>query len=608
MEFDVLYSTGFITNGVGKISNDSVLVNRYDVTDFIVPANGKISNDSVLVNRYDVTDFIVPANGKVSNDSILVNANRGIAFRLRGAYNYEQLIDEPEKVTIDGYADLDFSHLAIDKIMTNSEVDSTSELTSMEPHLGNVLNADSLNSIAELTGGNYFEEYWAIPTSNLGISSQISNTLLVDKLFYGLVLELNTQLSNSLVVDRIFYENNFESNGEILNDLAVGFSNLNSTILSQTSLESSQFINNNVYVSELDGNTEIDFSSVGIDILVFPLNIVLDILFDSINMEQAVNPLTTNSSLDSQLSTGVVEAVPMISTANIGFDGLVFEFENLAPFNSNTNITFNLEEDVISHVLDTNSDLDFDGAISDVIIRPSELTTGNSLYYLKIIDVFINNGVINAQSDLSFLPDTNIYLTEAISTNLMLLYMLGELKTSKLTTYSRLTYNIGIFYDKLTGHDYFVKTERFNYREENKEILEKTGKIIGTGVDFPFEYDHYGVDRNVGIEVINDSIEMILSTCKGSRFFEPEFGSNLCRLVFEPIDNILFEKLKVEVVDALRKWEKRIKIRKVEISDKDMNAINNGIVYITVYYLIRNTQIEGNYVYPFKTENYYKRI
>ena len=159
---------------------------------------------------------------------------------------------------------------------------------------------------------------------------------------------------------------------------------------------------------------------------------------------------------------------------------------------------------------------------------------------------------------------------------------------------------------RVLGTDYYVKTVR-NKSQPSLQLQEKIKSLIGKGTDLPFYYDENGVKQNEGVKLINDSIQMILSTCKGSRLFEPEFGSNLCRLVFEPLDDILFSKLKVETVTALQQWEKRIVITDVNVSKDDTNAINNNYVYIQINYKLRNTNVEGNYVYPFKTDGFYTR-
>jgi phage baseplate assembly protein W len=137
-------------------------------------------------------------------------------------------------------------------------------------------------------------------------------------------------------------------------------------------------------------------------------------------------------------------------------------------------------------------------------------------------------------------------------------------------------------------------------------------EIIGNGIDFPFRYT---VDQKIGTiqesnagERIKDSIHLILATRIGERPFNPEYGSRLPELVFEPMDDALKELLRYYTVDALSRWEKRIEIQQVNLEDHfsgDPNTIG-----ISIYYTIRNSHIRGSYVYPFtlggmNTENQY---
>ena len=129
-------------------------------------------------------------------------------------------------------------------------------------------------------------------------------------------------------------------------------------------------------------------------------------------------------------------------------------------------------------------------------------------------------------------------------------------------------------------------------------------EVIGTGIDFPFRYDTGSgvgtlVSSNAG-ERIRDSIHVVLSTRIGERMFNPEFGSRLPELVFEPNDDILKNLLRIYTVDALRRWEKRVEILTVTMLDGYNDDRN--IIGINIEYTIRNSHIKGSYVFPFVKE------
>lgn len=73
-------------------------------------------------------------------------------------------------------------------------------------------------------------------------------------------------------------------------------------------------------------------------------------------------------------------------------------------------------------------------------------------------------------------------------------------------------------------------------------------------------------------ESVRQSVKMILATFPGERWMNPEFGSRIRTLLFEPIDDITAEFIKVEIVDAVSRWENRITIKNIDVSpDYDKN-------------------------------------
>jgi len=125
--------------------------------------------------------------------------------------------------------------------------------------------------------------------------------------------------------------------------------------------------------------------------------------------------------------------------------------------------------------------------------------------------------------------------------------------------------------------------------------------VVGRGIDFPLRYSDLGVigtiETSSAGERINDAIHIILSTNIGERMFNLEFGSRLPQLLFEPNDEILQRLLVHYTYEALQRWEKRISVTNVAIQaelNDDASTIGVGITYV-----IRNSHIQGSYVYPF---------
>ncbi len=82
-----------------------------------------------------------------------------------------------------------------------------------------------------------------------------------------------------------------------------------------------------------------------------------------------------------------------------------------------------------------------------------------------------------------------------------------------------------------------------------------------------------------GIEDINQCIENIVMTRKGSVPHNPEFGCDAWKYVDAP-EHIAIPNMKREIIDALTAWEARITVTSIE------TECEIGHVTITIYYEI----------------------
>ena len=58
----------------------------------------------------------------------------------------------------------------------------------------------------------------------------------------------------------------------------------------------------------------------------------------------------------------------------------------------------------------------------------------------------------------------------------------------------------------------------------------------------------------------------LLLTRKGSRYFLPDFGTNLYQYIFEPLDDITLGKIEAEIQDAVEKYIPNLKLNDVIIT------------------------------------------
>jgi len=136
----------------------------------------------------------------------------------------------------------------------------------------------------------------------------------------------------------------------------------------------------------------------------------------------------------------------------------------------------------------------------------------------------------------------------------------------------------------------------FNYV---RNLPEDIKRIIGKGPKFPIDTSSGQTATNDGLDRINQSIFIILSTPLGEVWFNPNFGSRLHEYVFHPIDAKLEASLRQEILRALSENEPRITI--IDISF-DRSQIDQNILNVNITYALNGTNLKEIYVYPFNVE------
>lgn len=87
---------------------------------------------------------------------------------------------------------------------------------------------------------------------------------------------------------------------------------------------------------------------------------------------------------------------------------------------------------------------------------------------------------------------------------------------------------------------------------------------IGKGIKWPVEVSGGRTIQVSGHTLVQQSILRILTTPKGKIIFNPEYGSRIHELHFQPNDDILKNLLYLFIEEAIEEWEKRCKFVGVE--------------------------------------------
>lgn len=88
------------------------------------------------------------------------------------------------------------------------------------------------------------------------------------------------------------------------------------------------------------------------------------------------------------------------------------------------------------------------------------------------------------------------------------------------------------------------------------------------GINFPFtdslNGDFLGLTSSPENEIKSNLVHLLL-TRKGSRYFLPEFGTNLYQYIFQPMTQTLINQIEDEIIDACERFLPNLTIDKINI-------------------------------------------
>ncbi|PHN01259.1 GPW/gp25 family protein [Flavilitoribacter nigricans] len=128
--------------------------------------------------------------------------------------------------------------------------------------------------------------------------------------------------------------------------------------------------------------------------------------------------------------------------------------------------------------------------------------------------------------------------------------------------------------------------------------MDQEPKFLGRGWAFPPGFSQIGKEADMvfGVEDINQSLHILMSTQLGERVMLSDYGCNTEYLVFEPLSLSTQTLISKKIEAAVALYEARIILERI---DYDMDRIAEGLVLIHLYYKVVQTNTRFNFVYPF---------
>jgi phage baseplate assembly protein W len=119
---------------------------------------------------------------------------------------------------------------------------------------------------------------------------------------------------------------------------------------------------------------------------------------------------------------------------------------------------------------------------------------------------------------------------------------------------------------------------------------------LGTGLSFPLQPEQTGLLPTIdGMDLVRQSIEMILNTEPGERIMLPDFGCGLRRYLMETNSLMIRSAMERDITTALEKWEPRIQLTNVAVTPGE----EPSLVWIEIAYVRVADRKPDNLVYPF---------
>jgi len=118
----------------------------------------------------------------------------------------------------------------------------------------------------------------------------------------------------------------------------------------------------------------------------------------------------------------------------------------------------------------------------------------------------------------------------------------------------------------------------FRNRQEYKIKVDDLKPNIGIGISLPFSGTNVFNSTYTTMDQVKSNLINFLLTNRGERPFNPEFGADLKRSLFEQMTSV--EQLKDIISDRIRRYIPQIEISTLDIlTDDDRHTINLQLAY-----------------------------
>lgn len=99
-------------------------------------------------------------------------------------------------------------------------------------------------------------------------------------------------------------------------------------------------------------------------------------------------------------------------------------------------------------------------------------------------------------------------------------------------------------------------------------------------IDFPFQDSKQGFFlnlNNVDSKAIRADLMHLLLTRKGERLYNPEFGTDLMRFIFEPNDSLTYSDIKLDIQTTVKKYIPNLNVDDIVVTPNSENEYKANV-------------------------------
>jgi phage baseplate assembly protein W len=94
------------------------------------------------------------------------------------------------------------------------------------------------------------------------------------------------------------------------------------------------------------------------------------------------------------------------------------------------------------------------------------------------------------------------------------------------------------------------------------------GKFIN--IVYPFKNSSKGFFLELSTtdsQAIKSDLMHLILTRKGQRLYNPDFGTNILKFIFEPNDDLTFNQIKQEITDVVKRYLPNLQINEISVTE-----------------------------------------